>query len=108
MKERESNEIASFLIESGYAPEELSELFDHRALLVARKAAKWDAHVKAQKTLKDKQTREPPKPFKAQAQRSTQPEQTRYQEIRERARKTGDESDLLAQLAAKRAKAQRR
>lgn len=108
VKETESNAIAEYLMGNGYAAEELSELFDHRALLVARDAMKWRQHQAAQKTLKDKQTREPPRPFKAQASRPNQPEQTRYQEIRERARKTGDESDLLAQLAAKRAAAQRR
>lgn len=108
VKEAESNAIAEYLMGTGYSGEELSELFDHRALLVARDAMKWRQHQAAQKALKDKQTREPPKPFKAQAARPNQPEQTRYQEARDRARKTGDEADLLAQLAAKRATAQRR
>lgn len=103
VKEKESREVAEYLLAEGYASEELAELFDHRALIVARKAAKWDAHVKAQATLKDKQTREPPKPFKAGAQRDTSSQQNAaYNEALKRARKSGSDDAALALLQAKR------
>lgn len=103
VKEKESREIAEYLLAEGYATDELKDLFDHRALIVARKAAKWDAHVKAQKTLKDKQTREPPKPFKAGAQRDTSSQQkTVYTDALKRAQRTGSDDAALALLQAKR------
>lgn len=107
VKQAEAESIGQYLLDQGYANDELAELFDHRALLVARDAMKWRQHVKAQASLKDKQARsEPPKPLKAGAQRDTQTTQSKgYQEAVARARKTGKEDDLLAQLAAKRAMA---
>lgn len=103
VKEKESREVAEYLLGQGYAHEELSELFDHRALLVARDAAKWRAHVAAQKTLKDKQTRQPPTPIRAGAQRDTSSQQkTAYNEALARARKSGSDDAALALLQAKR------
>lgn len=103
VKERESREVAEYLIGRGYANEELSDLFDHRALLVARDAAKWQAHVAAQKTLKDKQARTPPQPLRAGAQRDTSSQQNAaYNDALRQARKTGSDDAALALLQAKR------
>ncbi len=61
----EQREIAEYLIERGYSQEELGTLQDHRALLIARDAAKYRALQKAQA----KQARqEPPKTIKPGAQ----------------------------------------
>lgn len=103
VKETESRQIAEYLLAEGYATEELGELFDHRALIVARKAAKWDAHVKAQKTLKDKQTRTPPQPFRAGAKRDTSTQQQSvYNDALRRAKSSGSDDAALALLQAKR------
>lgn len=103
VKEKESREVAEYLLQQGYASEELSELFDHRALLVARDAAKWRAHVAAQKSLKDKQARTPPTPIRSGAQRDTSTQQNAaYVEALKRARKTGSDESALALLQAKR------
>lgn len=61
----EQREIAEYLIERGYTKDELETLQDHRALLIARDAAKYHALSKA----KAKQTKpEPPKTVKPGAQ----------------------------------------
>lgn len=104
VKTAETRQIAEYLLSQGYGNEELSELFDHRALLVARAAAKWHAHEAAQKTLKEKQTKsEPPRGLKpGVAQQKTQDQQaSKVDELRKRAQRTGKQDDIAAYLIAK-------
>lgn len=106
VKEAESRAIGEYLLGQGYTAEELGELFDHRALLVARDAAKWREHQAALKSAKDKQTNPPPaKPVKPGVQREGNPQpNTAYRESLARLRKTGSTDDAMALLAAKRMK----
>ncbi|HDS1550736.1 TPA: hypothetical protein QEK98_002991 [Stenotrophomonas maltophilia] len=70
----EQQQIAEYLLERGYSADELQTLQDHRALLIARDAAKYRALQKAQA----KQARqEPPKTIKPGAQ--VDPKQTNKQ-----------------------------
>jgi hypothetical protein len=98
--------IVEYLISQGYTAQELSDLHEHRSLLVARDAALWRQHQAALKTAKDKQVKqEPGKPLKPGAAQNTQPQATQaYRDALSRARKTGKEDDVMALLAAKRAK----
>lgn len=63
----ESTDIANALVDAGYTHDELIELIDPRALIVARKAALWDkaqaAKAKATEVVKVEKT--PPKPVTA-------------------------------------------
>lgn len=102
VKEAESRSIAEYLLEQGYANDELSNLFDHRALLVARDAAKWRSHLAAQKSLKDKQARpEPPKTMKGGTAQDTKPTNSAYQDALAKARKTGNPDDIERALRLK-------
>jgi hypothetical protein len=103
VKSAETRQIAEFLIKQGYSQEELSELFDHRALLVARNAAKWEAHQAAQKTLKDKQVKpEPTKGLKpGAAQQKPDQQVSKVDELRKRAQRTRSQDDIAAYLVAK-------
>lgn len=99
--------VAEYLLEQGYSQDDLKDLFDHRALLVAREAALWRQHQAAVKSVKDKQVKtEPGKPLKPGAAQSKEPlAKQAYQEALTRARKSGGgEDSIMALLAAKRAK----
>jgi len=63
----ESTDITALLVEAGYSHDELSELIDPRALIVARKAALWDKAqaAKAKATEVTKVEKTPPKPVTA-------------------------------------------
>lgn len=98
--------VAEFLIQTGYSQDELKDLFDHRALIVARKAALYDQMQSAKSSVKEKQAKpEPGKPVKPGPAQNNNPQATQaYTEALRRARKTGKEDDVMALLAAKRAK----
>ncbi len=99
----EQREVANALINAGYSPDELSELIDHRAVIIARKAMLWD---KAQE-VKSKQV----KPAQAQAPKPVRPgnanaspnnaPSSRVQELAKRAKRTGNVDDIAAYLAAR-------
>ncbi|MFD0738239.1 hypothetical protein ACFQZQ_02910 [Lysobacter koreensis] len=95
--------VAEYLLEAGYSGEELKELFDHRALIVAREAALWRQHQAAVKSVKDKQTKSEPakavKPGHAQDKPSQQV--SRVDDLRKRAQRTGNQDDIAAYLMAK-------
>jgi hypothetical protein len=100
----EQKMVAEYLISQGYAADDLANLFDHRALVVAREAALWRQHQAAQKTLKDKQVKpEPQKGLKpGAAQQKTQDQQaSKVDELRKRAQRTGNQDDIAAYLIAK-------
>lgn len=88
----------------GYPQEELVNLQDHRALLIARDAAKWQAYQKAIISAKSKQTKpEPGKPLKpgAAQQSQTDQKQADINKLRDRARRTQNADDIAAYLVAK-------
>lgn len=93
----EQQQIAEYLLERGYSADELQTLQDHRALLIARDAAKYRALQKAQA----KQARqEPPKTIKPGAQ--VDPKQTNkqrdVQEALKAARKGQGDDDWMRYL----------
>lgn len=104
VQERESLEIAEYLISKGYPHEELANLQDHRALLIARDAAKWQQHIKAKASAQAKQVKsEPPKAIKAGAQRpANQPNQNAYEDVRNRLKSSGSDDDAMRLLQLKR------
>ena len=88
------SEVAKFLQSQGYTPDELNALTDHRAFLVAMKAAKYDALQSA----KDKQARPPvPKPVRPGAAGSNPPNSAK-QKAHERLRRNPNDMDALAAL----------
>jgi hypothetical protein len=94
-----TREIANTLIASGYSPDELNGLSDHRAVLIAHKAMLWDrSQAVKQKQVKTEAT--PPKPVKpGNANSPSQaPEQNRLDELAKRAKRTGKLDDVAALL----------
>lgn len=91
--------IAEYLLKEGYGQDELAELFDHRALLVARKAALYD-QLQAAKAKQAKP--EPPKAIRPGAPKpQTDAKHTAYQEALAKARKTGRPEDVERALMLK-------
>lgn len=65
--------IAEYLLSQSYSGEELTDLFDHRALLVARDAALWRQHQAAVQSAREKKAKpEPQKGLKPGAAQSNQ------------------------------------
>jgi len=91
--------IAESLMGIGYTREELSELFDHRALLIARKAALYDQLQAA----KAKQAK--PEPRKALTPGAPKPQsdtqRSAYQEALAKAKRTGKPDDVHRALMLK-------
>ena len=88
------SDVAKFLSGLGYSPEELNQLTDHRALMVAMKAAKYDQLQAA----KAKQAKPPvPKPVRPGAAGTTT--QTRAQKAHERLRRNPNDFDALVALS---------
>lgn len=88
------SELAAYLQSQGYSPEEMNALTDHRAVMVAMKAAKYDALQAA----KAKQAKPPvPKPVRPGAAGSNPPNSA-AQKAHERLRRNPDDMDALASL----------
>ena len=99
VRTKESAEIADYLSDIGYNAEELNQLVDHRALLVARDAAKFRA-LQAAKAKQDKPA--PHKPVKpGAAAPTTNRNETRYTEALAKARRTGRTEDAVRVLLSK-------
>lgn len=96
--------LAEFLINEGYAQDELAMLHDHRALVIALKASKWDQHEKATASARAKQVKpEPAKAIKPGAARAAnQPNRTAYDDARARLSKTGSDDAAMLLLQSKR------
>lgn len=95
-------EVADFLVSSGYSPDELSDLIDHRAVLIAHKAAMWDrAQAVKQKQVKQEST--PPKAVKPGNANTptTPPAQKKADDLAKRAKRTGNVDDVAAYLLAR-------
>ncbi len=101
--EAEQKLIAETLIGIGYTTEELSELFDHRALLIGRKAALWDQHQNQLKAAKAKQAK--PEPHKSLAPGAPKPQsdtqRSAYQEALAKAKRSGRPDDVHRALMLK-------
>lgn len=95
--EAEQRLVAEYLLKEGYESKELAELFDHRALIVARKAALYDQMQAA----KAKKTQEPPKPIKPGAAKPAQAQNSAYTEALAKARRTGNPDDIERALRLK-------
>lgn len=98
VRTQESADIAVYLQSLGYTPQELNDLNDHRAMLVARDAAKY----RQLQAAKGKQV--PPaagKPVKPGAARPGSSSQTRYDDALAKARKTGRPEDVVRVLMQK-------
>lgn len=97
--EAEQKLIAESLMGIGYSAQELSELFDHRALLIARKAALYDQLQAA----KAKQAK--PEPRKTLApgapKPSTDTQRSAYQEALAKAKRSGRPDDVHRALMLK-------
>lgn len=96
--------VAEYLIDQGYSQDDLKDLVDHRALIVAREAALWRQSQAAKQSVKDKQVK--PEPAKAikpgVAKQNTQDQQaTKVDQLRAKARRTGSQEDIAAYLIAK-------
>lgn len=99
----EQKMVAEYLISQGYQPEELAELFDHRALMTALDAAKWRAHQSALKAAKGKQTNTPPSPVKPGVAKGNSNQQANPDALRS-LQKRGDVDSAMAFLASRRQK----
>lgn len=96
--------VAEFLIKEGYSQDDLKDLFDHRALIVARKAALYDQHVAAKQSVKEKQVKtEPGKPIKPGSAQTKPSDQhaAKVDQLRAKAQRTGKQEDIAAYLVAK-------
>lgn len=96
----EQKEVAQFLISNGYSPQDLNDLADHRAVLLARKAMLWD---KAQ-SARQKQVsapNPPPKAVKPGTSNPTNVKQTQAQQAFARFKKSGRDDDAVAFLLSK-------
>lgn len=96
----EQREIAQFLLTNGYTPDDLNELSDHRAVLLARQAMLWS---KAQ-TARQKQVSAPtppPKVVKPGTSNPTNVKQTQTQQAFNKFKKSGRDDDAVAFLLSK-------
>jgi hypothetical protein len=93
LKPETQTAVATYLTTTGYTPQELNELYDPRALIIAEKAMKWDDLQK-----KRDEVRKSVKPVVEKTMQATgaapQPKQPRViQEERQRFRKSGSLRD---------------
>lgn len=98
VRETESRAIAEHLIANGYSQDDLNMLTDHRALLLVRKAMKYD------QMLAVRQKQAPPTPTKTVspgARNPNPPAENRLAELQKRAQRTGKTEDIQAYLIAK-------
>ena len=94
--------ISTYAQRIGYSPQDLEELFDHRALLILRDAALADHQKAARATAKDKQVKnEPPKVIKPGAPKPTAQTRQKADELLARAKRTHGTDDAIAFLLAR-------
>lgn len=98
VRETESRAIAEHLITAGYTQDELNMLTDHRALLMVRKAMKYDQ----MQAVRAKQAAPVPQKAVQPGVRNPNPQaDSRVTELQRRAKRTGSTEDILAYLNAK-------
>lgn len=97
--EKETVEIAKWLLESGFGQEELSDRIDFRQRVIDRKAWLWDQH-QAEIQKAQKRVRKAPRTLApGQGQRSTISKQ-KVQRLKDRAKETGRDQDVMAAAKA--------
>lgn len=97
----DTQEIAKTLFDTGYTSEELNDLTDHRALIIARKAMLWDK-AQAVKAKQVKPDVAPPKAVKpGMAATPTNTKTQHLQDLAKKAKRTGKAEDVAAYLAAR-------
>lgn len=98
----EQRGIANTLISMGYTQDELSELIDHRAVLIARKAWLYD-QSQAVKAKQVKAEPTPPKVVKPGNANTTPqtPQKQRVEQLAKRAARTGKVDDVAQLLLAR-------
>ena len=91
----ERQQIAEYLLDKGYQADELSELYDHRALVMARKAMLYDKRS----NLKPVATKPAPSVTVKPGVPQSQPQSTKKREaLRNRAIKSGDREDWASAI----------
>lgn len=99
-RQTEQREIAQFLMDTGYSPDDLNELYDHRAVLIAREAMLWrKSQAVRQKQVSPQAV--PPKVVKPGASNPTNVKQNQSQQALAKFRKTGRDDDAVAYLLAR-------
>lgn len=95
--------IAETLLQTGYTQDELSELFDHRALVIARRAALYDQLQANGASAKAKQVKpEPPRAIKPGAPKPpTDARNSDYQQALAKAKRSGKAEDIERVLMLK-------
>lgn len=98
VRESETVAIAETLLEYGYKQEDLGNLQDHRALLIARDAMRW----RAQQKVKQKQEKpEPRNPVKSGTRNDNPSQKVAEAKLLDRIKRTGSEDDAVALLLAR-------
>lgn len=98
VRDAESRAIAEHLIGAGYSHDDLNMLTDHRALLLVRKAMKYD------QMLSVRQKQAPPTPSKTVApgaRNPNPPAENRLAELKRTAMRTRSPADIQAYMIAK-------
>lgn len=90
--------VAQYLLDMGYQQSELADLFDHRALIVAREAALY-RQLQAAKAKKSQP--EPRKPIRPGAQPDQNTRQSREADLLKKVQNTGSEEAAVALLLAR-------
>lgn len=91
----ERQQIAEYLLDKGYQADELSELYDHRALVMARKAMLYDKRS----NLKPVATKPAPSVTVKPGVPQSQPQSTKKREaLRNRAIKSNDRDDFASAI----------
>lgn len=94
--------IGEYAMRMGYTIKDLSEVFDHRSLLVLRDAALADRRAADRASAKSKQTKpEPPKVIKPGAPKPTAQTRQKADELLARAKRTHGTDDAIAFLLAR-------
>ena len=100
--EKEAKALGSYLIESGYHQQEVANVIDHRAMVIARKAMLYDKLMKERgegKKKARKAVRGKPRVVKSGARRDKGFERkARQAELRKRVRATGGKPQAVADL----------
>jgi hypothetical protein len=99
-RQAEQKEVANFLLSTGYSPNDLNDLTDHRAVLIAHKAMLWDKAQSARQKQVNAQT-SPPKAVKPGTSNPTNVQQTQVQQAFAKFKKSGRDDDAAAFLMAR-------
>lgn len=96
----EQKEVAQFLLSHGYSPDDLNDLTDHRAVLLARDAMLWQKSQQVRQKQVASPT-PPPKTVKPGTSNPTNVQQTQVQQAFSKFKKTGRDDDAVAFLMAR-------